>query len=50
VKNTTLLTEVDADGFLFESQNRSIDGEKKDDIPQLQMQRVKSHLPQETGK
>jgi uncharacterized protein (TIGR02246 family) len=46
-KNTTILTQTDADGFLFESKNRTIDGEKADDIPQLQLQRVKSQLPEE---
>jgi uncharacterized protein (TIGR02246 family) len=47
IKGTQILAAVDADTFTFESTNRSKGGEKIADVPLLEMQRVKSHLPSE---
>lgn len=48
-KGTRILTAIDADTFTFESKNRAKGSEKLEDVPLLEMQRVKSHLPSETG-
>ena len=47
VKATQIITAVDADTFTFESKNRTKGDEKEDDLPLLEMQRVKSQLPPE---
>jgi uncharacterized protein (TIGR02246 family) len=47
IKATQIITAVDADTFTFESKNRTKGGEKEDDLPLLEMQRVKSQLPPE---
>ena len=48
-KGTQIIEAVDADTFTFESKNRVKGSEKQEDIPLLEMQRVKSNLPPETG-
>jgi uncharacterized protein (TIGR02246 family) len=50
VKNTQIITAVDEDTFTFESLNRTKGDEKLANVPLLEMQRVKSNLPMETGK
>jgi uncharacterized protein (TIGR02246 family) len=50
VKGTQVIAAVDADTFTFESKNRMKGNEKMADMPLLEMQRVKSHLPAENGK
>jgi uncharacterized protein (TIGR02246 family) len=48
-KATQTITGVDADTFTFESKNRMKGEETVDDVPLLEMQRVRSNLPQEPG-
>jgi uncharacterized protein (TIGR02246 family) len=49
VKGMHIFTAVDADTFTFEAKNRTKGNEKIEDTPLLEMQRVRSNLPQESA-